>query len=84
MKYRTKPYEVSHRRWVHRQQGYIVVVLEVLNFIGKHGHYATVKVKGSLRDTKKEVTWSAERFLADFAPKGRKMKAKTALDHLTE
>ncbi len=82
MKHRTKPYEISYRRWTHRQQGYVVVVIEVLNFVGKHGHYATVKVQGSRLNPKKSVSWSAERFLAEFEPKGRKIRAKSAIDHV--
>ncbi len=82
MKYRTKPYEISYRRWEHRTQGYVVEVLNTLNFVGTHGHYATIKVKGSRRDPKQEVRWSAERFLAEFKPKGRKTRPKTALDYI--
>lgn len=84
MKYRSKPYEISYRRWTHKQQGYIVVVLEVMNFVGSHGHYATVKVEGSRLLPKKTVTWSAERFLKEFEPKGRRMRVRTAMDQVLD
>lgn len=82
MKHRTKPYEIAYRRWTHKRHIYVVVVIEVLNFVGKHGHYATVKVQGSRLNPKKEMSWSAERFLEEFEPKGRKIRAKTAIDHV--
>lgn len=82
MKHRSKPYEIAYRRWTHKRHGYVVVVTEVLNFVGKHGHYATVKVQGSKLHPKSVVCWSAERFLEEFEPKGRKVKPKSALDHV--
>jgi hypothetical protein len=84
MKYRSKPYEITYRRWTHKDQGYVVVVTDVMNFVGRHGHYATVKVQGSKLNPKKVVTWSAERFLKEFEPKGRRMRLRTALDQVLD
>lgn len=80
----TKPFETSYKKWRHLKQGFVVKILGVQHYPGKHGLYSTVTVLGDVGDPKREKVWSAEIFRKHFEPVGRKQKTKTALDRVLE
>jgi len=82
--FRTRPFETGFYKWRHSTQGYLVEVLDVRNFLGKHGYYSTVLVRGTRQRQDSTKVWSADLFRANFEPVGRKKKAKSALDRVLE
>ena len=76
--------DVPYRRYRHRESGYVVEVLSVEAHSGQAVTFKTVRVKGTLLNPERETSWNLESFLQLFAPVGRKLRRKTAWDHLDD
>lgn len=63
---------IKHKRWKHRERGYVVEVLGVTNL----GNNRTVKVDRT-HSAKKHRTWNQDAFLKEFEPIGRPMRHRS-------
>ena len=72
--------EISHKRWRHKKEGYVVQVLSIHNY-GAPVSLRTVTVDRT-RTAKKPRTWNALVFIKTFDPVGRASKPKTIWEHL--
>lgn len=78
------PTEITHKRYTHKVQGYVVTVRSVRNYRGQHGFHTVVEVEGSRLNKKAIVTWPAVVFLRAFKPRGRKLRIKSRYERLRD
>ena len=77
-----EPLQIEYKNWRHKERRYWVVVVEVLNFRGKHGFNTSVVVEHKgLTGTR---SWPAKVFLETFEPMGRRMRRKSRYDLLRD
>lgn len=74
-----EPVKIAFKRWRHKGRGYIVHVVSVLNYQGKHGFFTSVSVQ---QKGHRPTTWPAETFLRTFEPAGRRIRKLTRWQRL--
>ena len=75
-----EPIEIKFKRWRSKEHGYLVEVVEVLNYRGKHGVITRVVVerKGMTRRN----SWLGWTFLNAFTPVGRRTRRKSRWERI--
>lgn len=75
-----EPIRIDYKRWRHKDRGYIVTLVSVLNYKGKHGYLTSVTVqqKGASRP----AVWPGETFVRTFEPAGRRIRRLTRWQRL--
>lgn len=82
-----EPIRVPFKRWRHKARGFIVHVVSVVNYQGKHGYYTTVVVRANRASpvgVAATMSWPGEKFLAAFEPAGRRIRRLTRWQRLDQ